>query len=179
MKKNLPRHSKFVQLLTDHQEILRCYIGSLMPGCPDERDILQEVNLVLWEKMDKFEMDTSFKAWAFSIVRFKVLNYKKKQRNHGWLIFNNEVIDVLDHTDHERDPEHMTSQRIELRKCLSHLKPKDLALLKARYILEQPLMQYSKEVDRSEAGLRVTLHRLRAILRNCITTNLNGEGATS
>lgn len=179
MKSNLPQHSEFVQLLTDHQEALRCYIGSMVPGCADERDILQEVNLVLWEKMTDFEMGTNFKAWAFSIARFKVLNYQKKQKRHSWLIFNNDVLDALDQTDHNREPEHLSTQRIALRKCLSNLKPKDLALLKARYVLEKPLLEYSQEANRSEAGLRVSLHRLRTILKKCINTNLEKKGVTS
>jgi len=41
---------EFVSLLTDHQEVMRSYIISLIPGSPDVRDVLQEVNIVLWEK---------------------------------------------------------------------------------------------------------------------------------
>ena len=41
---------EFVSLLTDHQEVIRAYIITQIPGCSEVRDILQEVNMLLWEK---------------------------------------------------------------------------------------------------------------------------------
>jgi len=38
---------------------MRSYIISLLPGSPDVRDVLQEVNIVLWEKMNDFGLSLS------------------------------------------------------------------------------------------------------------------------
>jgi RNA polymerase sigma-70 factor (ECF subfamily) len=54
------RIQQFVALLTDHQETLRSYIISQLPGSPDVRDVLQEVNITLWERRDDFEGGVQF-----------------------------------------------------------------------------------------------------------------------
>ena len=63
-------HSKethdFVKLLTGLQPSLRAFIVSLMPGSPDVQDVLQDVNVVIWEKMDSYESGSDFRAWAHS-----------------------------------------------------------------------------------------------------------------
>lgn len=123
-------------------------------------------------------MGTNFKAWSYSIARFKVMNHQKKKKRQSWLIFNDKVMDAIDETPYERDPDSLTSQRLLLKKCLSKLKAKDVELLKARYVHEEPLLQYSKKINRSSAGVRVTLHRLRTILRQCITENTPKKGVS-
>lgn len=45
---------EFIKLLTGHQPSLRAFIVSLLPGSDDIDDILQDTNVVLWEKMDNF-----------------------------------------------------------------------------------------------------------------------------
>ena len=39
-----------VQLLTDHQLAIRAYVGSLLPMVAEADDVIQQTNLVLWNK---------------------------------------------------------------------------------------------------------------------------------
>ena len=59
-----------------------------MPGCSEVRDIQQEVNILLWEKMDQFKLGTNFGAWACTVAYYKVLDYRKKQKKNGFLVFS-------------------------------------------------------------------------------------------
>ena len=65
--------------MMDYQEIIRSYIISQIPGSPDVRDVLQEVNILLWEKMDKFELGTKLGAWACTIGYYKGREYRNPQ----------------------------------------------------------------------------------------------------
>ena len=42
--------SEFITLLTEHQPVLRGYIRSLLPNASDIQDVLQNTNIVLWER---------------------------------------------------------------------------------------------------------------------------------
>ncbi len=171
---------EFVSLLTDHQEVMRSYIISLIPGSPDVRDVLQEVNIVLWEKMNDFESGSNFGAWACTVAYYKVLDYRKKQKRNGFLVFDDELCRSLAQEAESRQPSALEGKRRALEQCLAQLSEKNRKLLEARYDSSRgDMAQVSQASGRSRASLRVTLSRLRATLRNCITKRINLEGGVA
>jgi len=180
MAKDLLVTQQFVSLLTNHQEVIRSYIISQLPGCSEVRDILQEVNILLWEKMSNFKMGTNFGAWACTVAYYKVLDYKKKQRKNGFIVFDEELANKLSAEAGQQNSENLESKRNALRHCLKKLNSKDKKLLNARYNLSVSkvvnMQEMSSESGRSLASLRVSLFRLRSSLKNCISKRLNAEG---
>ena len=168
---------KFVSLLTDHQEVIRAYIITQIPGCSEVRDILQEVNMLLWEKMNHFEPGTNFGAWACTVAYYKVLDYRKKQKKNGFLVFSNELASELSSESENREVDKLEAKRNALQYCLKKLSAKDRLLLDARYNSPTGEMeQVSTETGRSRGSLRVSLSRLRAGLKDCINQRLTAEG---
>lgn len=167
----------FVSLLTRHQDVLRVYIISQVPGSADVYDILQEVNITLWEKRDDFKMGTNFGAWAYKIAFYKVINYKKKLKNSKALVFGENLEEMLAEEISAPSPELLNSKLDALKRCLSDLKPKHRELLEARYSgCPENMNQFSTDNRRSRGSLRVTLSRLRASLRDCVRKRLTMEG---
>lgn len=68
----------FIHEVTRYQSAIAAYIRSLLPTHPDYMDILQEVNVTLWKKRDKYQPGSNFKAWAFSTARYHVMNARRK-----------------------------------------------------------------------------------------------------
>ena len=62
-----------------------------------------------------------------------------------------------------------------LKECLKLLKPESRELLLLRYGSRETLASFSSRVGRSLGGLRVTLHRLRRELAECIERRLLTE----
>ena len=62
-----------------------------------------------------------------------------------------------------------------LRGCLERLKSKDRELLLHRYNSSATLKDYSTRTGRSVGGLKVTLHRLRSVLLDCISNRIQAE----
>ena len=170
-------HSKFVALLIDHQEVIRGYIITQLPGSPDVRDVLQEVNIVLWEKKNSFKEGTNFGAWACTVARYKVLEHRRKEaRRKGILIFNDELTELLGEKAQNRPSDFLEDKRQALGLCLAKLSPDNRRLLSVRYNAKQGgLDQLAKETGRSNESLRVTLCRIRAALRDCIQSHLVSE----
>ncbi len=168
--------SEFVALLTEHQSSLRLYVVSLLPGEFAAADVAQQANTTIWKKREDFEIGTNFKAWIFSIARYEVLNFRKRQARDSRLVFSEELENIIadELPTHEND---LSDRQTALRNCLEKLKPADRELIQHRYFQRTPLKEYSSEIGRSVGSLKVTLHRLRNRLANCIEQQLPGKEA--
>lgn len=167
--------TEFVRLLTDHQAAIRGYIRVLIPNEFDIRDVLQNTNLFLWEERDTFVAGSNFKAWAFAVARFRAMEHIKKLKQQNRLVFDSQLIELLDADSHEPWSDSMEREFNALEHCLQLLSTKDRALIDARYASRTPLAEYAARDGRSEASLRVILCRLRGILRGCIDKQLHFE----
>jgi RNA polymerase sigma-70 factor (ECF subfamily) len=169
----------FVAQLTDIQMPLRLYVHSLMPGNAAAQDVVQQANATLWKKREDFTHGTNFKAWAFSVARYEVLNYRKQQARDSRLVFGEELEQIFADDLSERDDD--TDLRHEaLNGCLEKLRPQDRELLLHRYTATAgTLDDFAASAGRSVGGLKVTLHRLRNALLGCIEKQLGTTGAQS
>lgn len=168
----------FVSLLTAHQPDLWAFIISLMPGDPEVADVLQKTNLILWNKREKFEADTNFRAWSFTIARFEVLTHLKKQKRHGIVLLDEELLETIA-CEAPETLAHTDQRLAALDVCLKKLRPEDRELIDYRYKSGLGLEGFSERVGRSVSSLSVTLHRLRAALRKCVDTRMVSEGGAS
>lgn len=170
--------NQFVALLTEHQLALRLYVQSLLPGDAGGHDVAQQANATLWNKRADFVMGTNFKAWAFSVARFEVLNYRKQQARDARLVFSEEV-ELLMAEDLATCADETERRHEALKGCLQKLRETDRELLLHRYSSAGTLADYAHRSGRSAGGLKVTLHRLRNALLACIEKQLTLTQAES
>lgn len=166
----------FVQLLTGHQELLRIFIHSLLPNHPDIMDLVQETNLVLWEKRNEFQPGSNFAAWARQIARNKVMNHCKKLRKRGFQVLDESTLQRMVEEAEPVGTEELEARRQTLASCLEQLTPENRLLLRARYTSADEMKRHSLRLGRSHESLRVTLFRLRNWLRDCMDHHLSREG---
>lgn len=161
----------FVRELTGHQTSMLAYIRSLAPGNSGVRDLLQEVNITLWQKRDTFELGTNFKAWAFQTIRYHLLNHRRRLVAQGWLVFDDDLIKSLS-PEFEVEPDELEGRHLALRGCLARLRPQDRDLLHHRYATDSSLQEYAASTNRSAGTLKAILFNLRAALKRCIEREL-------
>lgn len=165
---------EFVRELTNHQTSMLAYIRSLAPGGSGARDLLQDVNITLWQRRASFELGTNFKAWAFQTIRYHMMNHRRKLVSQGWLVFDDDLIERLT-PDIEMEPDGLEERHLALRKCLLRLRPKDRELLYHRYATSEPLQKFAEKTHRSAGTLKAILFSLRAALRQCIERDLKSS----
>lgn len=166
---------EFVGLIVKHQTRLRAFIVSLMPGTPGVSDVLQETNLVLWEKMRSFKSGTNFTAWAFKVARFEVLAHCRKLRRLDRAMADPEVAERITEqigADFAAGDDGMELRIQALQQCMARLSPEDRELVEIRYADETSLADFARRINRPDSSLRTTLQRLRAALRKCISSRL-------
>ncbi len=173
-----PGSDEFVAELTSHQTAMLAYVRSLAPGGSGARDLLQEVNITLWQKRASFELGTNFKAWAFQTIRYHILNHRRRLVSRGWLIFDDDLVERLS-PEFEIEPEGLEERHAALRNCLQKLRPKDRDLLHHRYATSSSLQQFATATNRSTGTLKAILFNLRALLRRCIERQLQAGSRKS
>jgi RNA polymerase sigma-70 factor (ECF subfamily) len=165
---------EFVRELTGHQPALRAFVGYLMAGVPGAADVVQEVNLLLWEKRDQFESGTNFRAWAFASARFVVLGYRRRLRRDGALVFDPDLVESLaDEWEAESDEHERKLAALE--HCLERLPEKDLELVRVRYSGHGGIERLAAGSANTAGSLRLRLFRLRAALKQCVKQELEVE----
>lgn len=169
---------EFVTELTNHQTSMLAYIRSLAPGGSGARDLLQEVNITLWQRRDSFELGTNFKAWAFQTIRYHILNHRRRLVSQGWLIFDDDLIERMA-PGSDSEPEELEERHLALRKCLQKLRPQDQQLLHHRYATSGSLQEYAAHTKRSAGTLKAVLFNLRAVLKRCIERELRANARNS
>lgn len=157
----------FVALLTGHQILLCNFVASLIPAVDVRADIVQEINILLWEKRSNFELDTNFKAWAFAVARYVIMNNQKRFRRDGRLVFSSEVVEALADQFEELSPE--PDERMgALRECMSRLREEDQRLLLDCHAERGSIERAAEERGQPAVTVRSILLRLRGRLRKCI-----------
>lgn len=165
------QQAEFVGQVTRHQAMLRAYIISLMPGIDGVDDVLQETNLVLWEKRATYRAGTNFRAWACAIARLEVKVHRRKSIRAGRVILDEDLAEQL--AEHTAAPPGEVDDRLRaLNQCLARLQDKERQLIEHRYFSKHTLEGFSARCGRPVESLRVSLFRIRAALRKCIKGEL-------
>lgn len=171
MSLDASQQAEFVGQITRHQQALRAYIVSLMPGMDGVQDVLQETNLVLWEKRGKFKPGTHFQAWAYAIARYEVKAHRRKAIALGVTTLDDDLIEELAERG-EKTPEELEQRLRSLNKCLGKLQDKERQLIEHRYFSGATLESFSAACGRPVESLRVSLFRIRTALKKCINKEL-------
>ena len=120
--------AQFVAELTRCQSPLELYVRGLMPGDPAAEEVVQQANAKIWLKRADFELGTNFRAWALSIARFEVLNYRKQQARDARLRFSDELEQTIA-TEMAELEDDLAERQTALQECLGELKPESRELL--------------------------------------------------
>lgn len=166
MKKNSQSLQDYVQLMTKHQGALRAFIVSLLPGDAGVCDVLQETNLVLWQKIEKYEENSNFLAWAFTIARYEAMHHRDKIKRDGRIVFSDRLVDAIAGAEILEDDNEPYILALEA--CMRKLNDHQRKLIHYRYTRGQSLEALAASLKKPASALRVSLFRTRFTLKKCI-----------
>ncbi len=160
------RQGEFVQQLTGSQDWLRAFVRALVIESHAADDVLQRVNLVLWQKADEFTPGTNFRAWACRVARFEALAFHQERRRDRHL-FRESLIEKLA-SDAEQELSELSDYRERLTHCLQKLTPEQRALVAERYSDTGSVQQIAAREGRTADAVSASLYRIRRLLWNCL-----------
>lgn len=171
-----PNLDQFVQLLTQYQPQLRALLEILLIDSNAASDVLQETNMLLWQKAAEYQPDTDFLAWASAVARFKALSYIRDARREK-MVFDEHAVNQLA-TQAEKLMSSFDSRYEALRECLNQLSPRQRQLIQSRYFHDLSIREVAQDSGRTESGVMMSLSRIRRKLFDCIRHRLAQEAGS-
>lgn len=167
---------EFILSITECQGQLYSYILSLTGNSDIARDLLQETNKTILEKVSDYTPGSSFTAWASRIAFFKVLSYRRDSQRESMLFSVEKLREISQKTlsknnDYDRrlDP---------LFHCIEQLPDDKQKLLKQRYEEELTLEELASFWGRTYNATAALLYRVRLTLMDCVNKSLKLERQT-
>jgi RNA polymerase sigma-70 factor (ECF subfamily) len=163
-----PEQTALVQsLFVQHLPALRGFVLSLVSDFSLVDDVVQETFLVVTAKAGSFQRGTNFRAWAWTIARYKVLQMLEKNAPLPER-FAPEVLDAL--AAHETAETWFSDEQLQhLSKCMEELAPKARAAVELRYQQAHRPPEIASRLGWTVESVHVALSRARVFLRDCVT----------
>lgn len=167
------RTAQFIQSLTAAQSRLYAYLCTLLANAGDARDVLQETNLVLWQKAGDYDFTRPFEPWAIRFAHFQALAWRKRQ-SRDRLVFDDATLDLL---AAEFDGGYGAESELRaLDECLGKLPEKQQALIARRYQDADSVNAIAASEGKPPNVIAAFLYRARKALAECIAAVLATEG---
>jgi RNA polymerase sigma-70 factor, ECF subfamily len=161
---------EFMSLLLSNQKQIYLYILSIVVHPSDADDILQDTLAEMWRGFAGFQAGTNFVAWGKTIAKYKIMNYRKKNRNSK-LLFDDDLVAIL-----EAESERLSNlpERLDAMKlCSKKLTDKELTFLRMRYELGLSFRKIASEYGVSKQRIYAIISHIHTKLARCIKSTLN------
>ena len=166
-------HEEYVELLMGNMNSIYQYIVTHVPHASDSEDILQETSKTIWAKFSNYDRGTSFKNWAITIARYKILSYYRNKKRSK-VKFSSRTLEAIEDYLEERKENDGHEQEV-LKKCLSKLPIKDRKLIQMKYSQKITTKSLAIQIGRSVSGLYSSLARIQKVLVDCTQKNMASE----
>lgn len=170
-------NENFIRSFTQAQRALYLYVLPLVGNPSDADEVLQETNLVIWNKWDQFEEGTNFLAWGRAIARLEVFRFRRTR--HGKVTFLDDSLLDLVAQRAETISDETELRQEALAKCVSQLRAKDRQLIQLRYAPGANGDKVAAKLGRPANSVYQSLSRIRRVLVECVQHRLAEAGGAS
>lgn len=167
---------RIVQLIASCQRGLFLYICGLLFSRELAEDVLQDTNLVLWQKRAEYRAGTNFYAWACQIAFYKVCKVRDEQRRKV-PTFSDVLLQRMA-PELETLGESTSQLQDYLQECAENLPDRDRDLLDRRYRDDSPTKSIASELGQSVRTVNRSLGRIHEALFDCINAKLTEEAGS-
>ena len=154
-------------LFVQHISAVKHFVLSLLPNPSEAEDVVQEVFLTVTAKANDFRTGTNFKAWVFTIARFKVMEQLRREKKAKKRL-SDEAIDALAAEIDDPNPGSDAAVQRARAKCLTKLAPKPRAMIELQYQEELKPAAIAEKLGWEPNAVYVALSRARSTHRKCI-----------
>jgi RNA polymerase sigma-70 factor (ECF subfamily) len=160
-------------LFVQNLPALRGFVLSLVSDFSLVDDIVQETFLVVTAKAGEFRRGSNFRAWAWTIARFKTLQILDKCSKPEDR-FPSDVIEAL--CAHEAAEHWPGEEQIRcLNDCIQELAPRAREAVGLRYQQAHRPPEIARRMGWTVDAVHVALARARVFLRECVTRRMSEE----
>ncbi len=165
------RTAEFMMLFSQNSQRLYRFGRSLVNNRSEAEDVYQRACTVLWTKFDTFEPESNFWAWSCRIMRFEVLNYRRRQ-NIERRIFSDQFYEKVAERAVVAVSE-LDMQHSALADCYQFLSARQKELVEKTYEPDATTKSVAKDLGRTPSAIYKSLRRAHETLFECIQSKLS------
>jgi len=173
MSRERPDKQEFLRHFLSSESSLRGYILTHVRDFEVAEDLLQQSALVLWQKFEQYDPGRPFLAWALGVARLEILNAARRRPGRSLVESD---LDGLVVGEYLRLESELPLRRQLLRSCLKLLPASMTEAVRLRYEEGSTLDQIAVQLGKSLAAVKVTLHRARISLQDCVRMKASTPG---
>ena len=161
--------------LTKSQRQLHAFILSMVWNAAAADDVLQESNLVLWEKVAEFDGNRPFLSLGdevHAVAGVGLAQTTQRQR----LVFDDDLAKLLADEAAMAEPV-FDARRVALASCFQKLRPEQRELIARRYEPEASVNAMAEAAGTTAKAISDRLRRIRNALPECIEKKQSRTGA--
>lgn len=149
---------QFTELVKRHQQKLYYQIKRMVIEHADADDIAQTVWIKVWEKLDRFKLESEFSTWLFRIGYNESINFIQKKKKMA-------IAPLLD--EEQDSPSQSTVNiglqpaqiQIKLDQAIKQLPDKQRFVFLLRYFEEMPYEKIAAITDTTVGGAKANFHQ--------------------
>jgi len=164
--------AEFEAILRETQSVIRAYIAGMGVPLDSTDDIAQEVYLEFYKGRARRPGDVEPIRWLKGIAKNLCLNYFRKSKRKAEQHLEAVAV-LLERLDCPLDD---VRESDPLDGCLEKLPPRSRELIALRYEENLESAAIGKRLKLSPEAVRITLLRIRTVLRECLGRRLAQEG---
>jgi RNA polymerase sigma-70 factor (ECF subfamily) len=167
--------AEFVTQITRVQRQLHAFILSMVWNATEADDILQQTNLVLWEKSAEFDASRTFLPWAMQFAQWQALAWlKSRLRQQQRMVIDDDLAKLLA-DEAAVDERAFDARRNALASCLQKLRPEQRELIARRYEPEASVNALAAAGGVTAKAISDRLRRIHHALLECIQKTIAEE----
>lgn len=159
--------------ITKIQLRLMAFICKLTGGIPESEDILQAVNLKLWQQRRGYDASRPFFNWACAIAKFEIMTHRKTLARSR-LVFSDAFVEEM--AERLAAPGENANLRLAfLEQCRRALSGTPRQIIEWFYTDRLSIAEIAGRLGRTGASVANSLYHARHLLRLCIEGKLAEE----
>ena len=160
------KESSYIRLLTANYVRIKSFIYSMLPNEADADDVMQEASIIMWKKFDSYVPNTDFTAWAVTIAKYKVLEFRRKNYSDN-VMLDSQVLELLakDNLNIFEQAEERTEILME---CVNSLPEGDRDFIKLKYSHGLTLKKLANSFGLSVTSAFRNSARIHGLLQSCV-----------
>ena len=168
--------AEFVREITRVQRHLHAFILSMVWNPIEADDVLQETNLVLWQKAAEFDSSRDFLPWAMRFAQLQAMAWlKRRQRQKARF---DDALAGLMADEAASEDRTFEDRRMALATCLQKLSAEQRELVMRRYEPNASVNAIAAEGETTPKAISDRLRRIRHALLLCIQKTIAQEAFT-
>jgi RNA polymerase sigma-70 factor, ECF subfamily len=163
------------EMVREHQARLRSYVCSRTGNAEVADDVVQDVFLIAYRKIETLDLKESLFPWLLTVARSQLRQRWRSQEpaNLGDKI-RSLVCQRLEQESANESGSTFSEHFDQLKKCVERLPDKLRTLIDLVYHQDKTCDEASAAAGMNGTAVRVALHRARKALRECVESSLGG-----